>query len=131
MKPERGLHYMTIVDIDATRRELEASGWRVLVLPEGITDRRSFFDGVRSRIPLDPPVLGDRKWDALSDSLWSGLDSLDADRIAIIWPESRTMAELAPDDFDIARTILADVTASLADAEATAGEPKEVTAMLA
>jgi hypothetical protein len=130
MDLETGLHHMPAADVDGIRRELEASGWRVFVLPEPMTDRRGFFDGVRRTIPLDPPVLSDEKWDALSDSLWSGLDGLDAERIAVIWPASMTMAELAPEDFDIAQQMLADIGGSLADGEATAGEPTQLVVVL-
>ena len=130
MEPKRGLHHMPEADVEATRRRLEASGWRVFVLPERMTDRRAFFDGVRSTIPLDPPVLSDEKWDALSDSLWSGLDGLDADRVAVIWPGSMTMAELAPQDFQVAQEILADIAGSLADSETTGAEPTQVIVVL-
>jgi hypothetical protein len=130
MKPKRGLYRAPIPDIDATHDELQALGWRVFVLPKGITDRRSFFEAVRSSLPLDPPVLGDQKWDALSDSLWSGLDRLETDRIALIWPASTTMAEAAPDEFEIARVILENIAGSLGDPEDTAGKPKQFMALL-
>jgi hypothetical protein len=131
MRPESGLHSISAADVGAVLRELEGLSWHVYVLPEGITDKRSFFEAVRSTMPLDPTVHGEEKWDAISDSLWSGLDALDAHKIAIIWPDSGTMAEQAPDDFNIARAILADITDSLADTEATVGRPKEVMAVLA
>jgi hypothetical protein len=115
---------------DALRRELEGSDWRVFILPRGITDRASFFDAVRETFPLDPSLVGDRVWDALSDSLWSGLDSLDDARISIIWPDSATMARKAPDEFEVAREILARITASLADPVATVGRSKQVAVVI-
>jgi hypothetical protein len=32
--------------------------------------REAFFDTVRSALPMDPPLVSCRSWDALSDSLW-------------------------------------------------------------
>jgi hypothetical protein len=48
-----------------------------------------FFEAMKALLPLDPPLVGNRSWDALSDSLWSGLDQLAADNIAIVWPSVR------------------------------------------
>ncbi len=124
--PIGGLHDMTHAEPDVLAAELREAGWKVFVLPRGISDRESFFRGVREVAPLDPPVLGDRKWDALSDSLWNGLDSLDEGRIAIIWPESTTLARVAPDDFIVAQDILAKIAVSLGSVTATVNEPKEV-----
>lgn len=130
LEPESGLHHMPAANVESTRRELEQVGWLVFVLPEAMIDGRGFFQGVRSTLPLDPPVLSDDNWNALSDSLWNGVDSLDVDRVALIWPESDTMAELAPEDFRVAQELLADIASSLADRDATAGEPTKFTVIL-
>lgn len=130
MEPESGIHHMPRADVESTRRDLEGLGWLVFVLPEGMIDGRALFEGVRSTIPLDPPVLSDDNWNALSDSLWSGIDGLDADCVALIWPESGTMAELAAEDFGIAKELLADLASSLADSDATGGEPTNLMVIL-
>ena len=81
---KQGLHEVTEFDPEAGARELSARGNRVFLLPSGSTDRRSFFDGVRQVLPLDPPVVSHHSWDALSDSLWSGLHDVDDCNIATI-----------------------------------------------
>jgi hypothetical protein len=49
--------------------------------------RQAFFDAVRAALPLDPPLVRSQSWDALSDSVWGGLDSLDTRTIVITWRE--------------------------------------------
>jgi hypothetical protein len=131
MIEKQGLHQIADFNIEAGVKELVNRGNRVFLLPSGIKDKRAFFEGVRKALPLDPPVVGDHSWDALSDSLWSGLDGVDASGIAIIWPGSAEMANAQPEDFEIAKSILSDLTESLADAEVTIGNPKQVVVVLA
>src|SRR5262249_33474691 len=70
----------------------------VYLLPElGVRDAWSLFEAVRQRIPLDPPVYS-INWDALEDSMWSGIDALEVARVVIVWPQSRVMAQAAPED---------------------------------
>jgi len=103
----------------------------VYLLPElGVRDRESFFEAVRERFPLDPPVYSSYSWDALEDSIWGGIDALDVARVVIIWPQSRVMAEAAPADFEIAISVWEDLANSLNDKEATVGRPKEVCVVL-
>jgi hypothetical protein len=106
---------MLNADLESVRRELEEEGWLVFALPEGMTDGWAFIRGVKSKVPLNPPLVSDDNWNALSDSLFSGIEDLAAERVALIWPGSTTMAELAPDDFAIAQEILEDNAALLAD----------------
>jgi len=97
------------------------------VLPTtGIVDRSSFFDAVRATFPLDPPLIGSHSWDALSDSLWEGLHTSAARRIAIMWQGTRTMATSASSDFETALDVLVDVASLLADPQATHGTTKEL-----
>lgn len=61
-------------------------GWRVFDLPFGISSKLEFFDAVRVRLPLDPPLYPDSEnWDALNDSLWGGLYSLRSPGSIIVW----------------------------------------------
>lgn len=105
-----------------------AEGWRVFELPRGIDGKAAFFDAIRATLPLDPPLTAAAppNWDALADSLWSGLDTLDDARIAIFWPDAQAMADAAPHDAEIATEILDELAVSLADPETTAGSTKEV-----
>lgn len=88
--------------------------------------REAFFDAVRSALPMDPPLVSSRSWDALSDSLWEGIRSLGANRVAVLWPDSSFFSEEAPREFEIATSVLADVAQSLADPKATRGRPVEL-----
>jgi hypothetical protein len=131
MQIKAGLHRTGALDVEAARRQAEEAGYTAFVLPEiGIVDRVSFFDAVRATFPLDPPLLGSRSWDALSDSLWEGLHTHAAKRIAILWSGTRTMANSAPSEFEIALNVLADVASSLADPRATCEQPKEVAVLV-
>lgn len=88
--------------------------------------REAFFDAVRSALPMDPPLVSSRSWDALSDSLWEGIRSLGANRVAVLWPDSSFFSEETPREFEIATSVLADVARSLADPKATRGRPVEL-----
>jgi len=107
-------------------QDLMLEGWKVFFLPSNMSNKEQFFAGVRQVLPLDPPVYGNRSWDAMSDSLWSGLDGLHERRIVIVWPDSNCMKKNDLDEFRIAYGVLEDICASLSDIEATVGEPKDV-----
>ena len=98
----------------------------VLSVPEP-ADRAAFFDAVRNTFPLDPPLIGSRSWDALSDSLWEGLRTLDATQVVIVWRDAEIMSKTHPSDYQIAVAVLEDITATLADTNATAGSTTIVT----
>ena len=95
----------------------------MFLLPQDLIDRASFFRAVKAVLPLDPPLVGDDNWDALSDSLWGGLDNVDAERIVIIWPQAHLDASR---ELQTAAEVLDEVALSLGDEEATDGNPKEV-----
>ena len=110
---------------------LAAQGWTVFELPgTEISDHSSFFDAVRRSLPLSPPLLGDASWDALSDSIWGGLDELEADRIAIVWRETRQLMEGDRSAYEVAVEVLQGISDTIADPEFTAGEPKQVVVVL-
>jgi hypothetical protein len=132
MKLAPGLHRTTPLEMVAARREMERAGYTTFVLPaEGVIDRASFFDAVRATLPLDPPLVGTRSWDALSDALWEGLHSHKARRIAIVWPGTRAMDSSARSELETALSVLADVASALSDARATLDRPKEVVVLVA
>jgi barstar (barnase inhibitor) len=130
MRIQRGLLRVDSFDVEAVRREAEQNGFHSFVLSRGIFDRASFFDAVRGTFPLDPPLLGSRSWDALSDSLREGLHTHPSTRIAILWPNARRMAEAAPEDFEIALSVLTDVVEDLANPQLTCGKPKELAVII-
>jgi len=96
-----------------------------IISTDGHAGRDAFFDAVRRVLPLDPPVIYPR-WKSLSDSLWEGIRLLDIFRVAILWPDSSPFSQEAPRDFELALSLLRDVTDGLADVRATAGKPVEV-----
>lgn len=101
-------------------------GKRVFCFPSHIASKDQFFDGMRATFPLDPPLHGYHGWDALADSLWSGLDELQEQDIVIVWRDSRYMQMQAVEDFAIALDILHDLPGTLADVALTAGQPKQL-----
>lgn len=42
-------------------------------MPGDIKSKDDFFEAVRAVLPLDPPLVLNKVWDALSDSIWEGL----------------------------------------------------------
>jgi len=101
-------------------------GKRVFCFPSHIASKDQFFDGIRATFPLDPPLHGQHSWDALADSLWSGLDGLQEQDIVIVWRDARYMQMQAVEDFAIALDILRDLPGTLADVALTAGQPKKL-----
>src|SRR5690349_3655933 len=131
MEIKAGLNRTGPIDAEAARHQAEQAGYTVFVLPEkGIVDGVSFMQAVRETLPLDPPIVSCRSWDALSDSLWEGLHTHSAQRIAILWLGTRLMARLAPADFEIALDVFAHVAKLLADNRATLNQPKEVAVLV-
>ena len=90
------------------------------------SDRETFFDAVRSFLPLNPPLRSSRSWDALADSLWQGLYDLKVPRTVILWIDTALFREESPEDFDTALAVLTGITEELADQGPTAGRPMEV-----
>lgn len=106
--------------------ECQQNGWLIYTLPSNICSKDQFFKAVRDNLPLEPPLQNKKSWDALADSLWSGLDSLPDSNILIIWPDTTTIKTKAPEDFDIAMEILVDLPHSLANAKLTLGKTKNL-----
>lgn len=101
------------------------------MLPLGIRTKTAFFDAIKATLPLDPPIVGSQSWDALSDSIWNGLDNSTAQQLAIIWPGSDEMARTECEEFEQATSVLSDISDLLADPEATVGQTKALVVLLA
>lgn len=127
MSLSRGVNEATSEEAESARSEASQLGADVFILAtKGASTRADFFEQVKKSLPLDPPLLGSRSWDALADSLWAGIDSLDATVVVIIWTGASDLRRDAPDDFTIAMTVFRDLTESLGKWTETYGEPKEV-----
>jgi hypothetical protein len=120
---------MSVLEVPSAAENLNALGYRVFRLPERIASRAEFFGAMRALLPLDPPMQSDRSWDALSDSLWGGLDALPEARIALLWSDSATLKSADPDDFELAVDVLEDVCRTLADVASTP-TPKDFVVLL-
>ncbi|MFT4113558.1 barstar family protein [Silvibacterium sp.] len=117
--------------VQRIQEDSERDGWLVLSLPSRISTREDFFNAVRDTLPLDPALSGNRSWDALADSLWSGLYMTPQEKILIVWPESTSMRNRFPADFAIACEILSDLPLSLSDKELPDDRKKRLVVILA
>lgn len=122
---EPGIRTEPALDVSATRTHAAFVGAATFVLPSrGVVDRASFFAAVCATVPLDPPIVSDRSWDALADSLWEGLHQRPEKQIVILWPNAREMAGGDPGEYRLALEVLGEVARSLGDHEATVGRPQ-------
>ncbi|MEU5919753.1 hypothetical protein [Streptomyces sp. NPDC047141] len=126
-----GLHEVPGGDIPGILDEATRQGVPVFTLATaGRTDKEAVFGAVQEALPLDPPLGPHMVWDALSDSVWSGLHELKAPRVVIIWPDAQPVAG-AEGDFWIALEIFRDVVAGLAEDRYTGGRPTQVSVYVA
>lgn len=119
MYPTKGFHQLDHFDPKAAADHFRELGYRVFSLPSGISDRGALIRAVKAAVPLDPPIQGDDSWDAFSDSLWGGLDSLETRGVALLWPGSAQLREKQPEDYAIAGEVFADICSTLVTAQAT------------
>jgi Barstar (barnase inhibitor) len=129
--PKSGVIQISSADVPAVMDQARKSMAKIYVLPNvPITGRAAFFDAVRGILPLNPPVIGSRVWDALSDSLAAGLARLDTAYVVIIWSNSRAMKAASPDEYERALLLWRDVAAELKDPSKNI-RPKDVAVYLA
>nr|WP_082664772.1 barstar family protein [Burkholderia ambifaria] len=124
MLDKPGVYVVDSIEAKRIAKECRRGGWLVIFLPEGIASKDQFYDAIRRNCPLVPPLHSNRSWDALADSLWSGLDEAQEEKIAIFWRNSDHMKAAVPDAFSIATDIFADLTVSLADPSAVVSRVK-------
>ena len=99
----------------------------ILLDTAGVVDRAGFFAAVREQLPQDPMLGAYRDvWDAMADSLFGGLDEVEASAITVVWTGSHSFRQAAPSDYSTALEVLRQVTSQLADPAATAGRPTVV-----
>ncbi len=124
MLDKQGFFRIELLAAKRVINDCKRDGWEVLTLPEGITSRDDFFNGVRTALPLDPGLQSNRSWDALADSLWSGLhEALGGQNILVVWPNSLSMEKQCPEDFAIARGVFEQIADTIADPKYTGGGP--------
>jgi hypothetical protein len=126
MLDKPGIYEINSVELESIADKYNQSGWLVIELSTGIASKDNFFDAIRNACPLDPPLHSNRSWDALADSLWSGLHGLACAEIVILWPDAGCMKIATPEEFYIATDILGDLCVSLSDSNITASRPKKL-----
>ncbi|WP_175779412.1 barstar family protein [Burkholderia anthina] len=93
-------------------------------MTEGIASKSQFYDAIRSNCPLVSPLHSNRSWNALADSLWSGLDEVQEEKIAVFWPNSCHLKAAEPDAYAIATDIFTDLSVLLAYPRVTVSRVK-------
>jgi hypothetical protein len=127
-----GFHTLAPKRAGQVIEKLTAAGWHVYVLPgKHAVDRTSFLRAVSSSLPLDPPLVLHRSWDAMKDSLWEGLLESEPKNIAIVWERSDVLQRQSPRDFEIAVAVFTRVADTLRDERVTGGPTKRVTVLAA
>lgn len=120
-------------DIARLREQLAQRGFRVYELDGSkISNGDSLLAEVKQKLPQDPLLIGKTiKWDAVADSLWGGLDSLAAERTAIIWANADCILENRPTDLATAIRVFRQVADTLADPTSGVSRPQTLTIFLA
>lgn len=127
MTLKRGVTMIDQSEVDAIASDAEKEDAVVFwVDTNGASDGSCLFSAVRNVVPLDPPMHSSWNWDALTDSLWSGLDQCWYETIVIIWLGAGCLKTSAPRDYMIAVEMFTHVADTLADMHFTAGDTKMV-----
>ena len=94
LKGFRTFNFVKDIDLIMLREKLNESGYFVFEINgEEIEDAESFFAKIKDVLPQDPPLSGQVNWDAFLDSIWSGLDKLKEEKVAIIWTNFHKMLD--------------------------------------
>lgn len=108
-----------------------SSETRVFALARRARDKKSLFNAIRGAVPLDPALVHEQdSWDALEDSLWSGLYSIEELMVFVVWSDASEMLRASSADFETAVAILEEVARTLGDPKVTNGPTKAVAFIL-
>jgi hypothetical protein len=103
--------------IPAIARTARVEDAREYLLEQSVPGVEVFFQMIEASLPLDPPLdvaKGTPPWDALSDSLTNGLDSLGDVDVRIVWRRARAWMPVAS-DYAIALATMTDVARALSE----------------
>lgn len=90
-----------INDYEIMTSEMQDKGYKMFYINgKEICTIKKFFSYIKDIFPLDPPLSGSVNFDAFIDSLWSGLDNQEADKIAIIWKYPNELMSQDMDGFE-------------------------------
>lgn len=122
-----GVHEGAAADLASAVRAAATVGAAIFSLATtGAATKVDFFDAVRASLPLDPPIVSSRSWDALLDSLRGGIEEIGAALIVITWTGAADLRSASPADYDIAIEVLRAVTSDVGNEKYTVGKPKQV-----
>jgi len=110
------IHRITSADFDTTVSQL-ADDSTVVYRTDRISDMKSFFYEISRVLPLDPQVHFPVNWDAIADSLWEGLYTIDAERIALFLQIEQQFAS----ELTVVIDVFEQVSEQLSDPEPTLG----------
>jgi hypothetical protein len=113
--PAFGVHERRSVPADEIISNLRSAGWPTYVISGGPGSKAEFFEAVRASLPTDPPMGPRPNWDGLLDSVSNGLLDLNAERVAIVWPDSLMLARSDPAEYKTARDMLTVIVMTLID----------------
>lgn len=85
-----GLFYSTNEEAKELLTQAKNEGFAVFLIRNS-KSKQEFIANARKAFPLDPPLESNDNWDALSDSLWGGLDGCGAGKIFILWSDSNSL----------------------------------------
>lgn len=91
-----------------------------------IRSTQDFFALANQCLPLDPPLGAGLRWDALADSLWSGIDALATPRVVIVWTGADEFERQDAAGFREALSCLAEVARLAADPSSGIDTPTEL-----
>lgn len=127
-----GVHEGAAADLASAVRVASIVGAAIFSLSTtGASTRADFFDAVRASLPLDPPLVGSRSWDALLDSLRGGIEEVGAALIVITWTGAADLRSAHPADYDMAIEVLRAVTSDVGNEKYSVGKPKQVCVYIA
>ena len=127
MKYQNGLHMLANRPaLEEAASTLVGEGWVIFRLSDRISNVEEFFDAIRAEIPLDPPVKTTGHWDALADSLWSGLFSLGEGRLVIVWPGAGIMERADGVGFQMAESVFREIANTLSSPRYTGNRPVQL-----
>lgn len=117
----------------AEEEALGTVGDATLIVLDGthIKSQADFVVAANTMLPLDPPLGQGLSWDAFSDSLWSGIDTLRAPRIVVLWRRADVLSNAAPVVFDEAVQSFREVASLAQDPASGIDVPTTLTLLLA
>lgn len=94
--------------VEVAVRSVERAGGRVFrIAGDSIVDQASFVAQLKVSVPLDPPLVTGRSWDAIEDSVFGGIIlAVESGVAALVWVASDVMAHADPHGFAVAVDVL-------------------------